>query len=120
MDSVQQHNGQLLGRVLAGAVSLKLLISVCRGGAVRVKITEDEDRWAPPEILTHEGLETGEFRLLGAGDSALPAALKALPASSLLAIHFNQVVNDDKAAGPWAINDSPSILAVHASPLKVS
>lgn len=123
MGSIAQKDGQLLGRVIAGAISLRLLISVCRGGAVRVKITEDEDRWAPLDILTPEALEAGEFTLLSAGDAKLPVGLRALPSSSLLAIHFNNLTPGTaggETQGPFAINDGPSILAVYASPLKVS
>jgi hypothetical protein len=108
IESVRQADGQLFGKVVAGALSLKLLISVCRGGAVRVKITEEEDRWAPAELLTHEGLAAGEFTLLPAGDGALPTALQSLPASSLLALHFNSKKSDEDEL---AINDGPSILA---------
>ena len=118
VESVSRQDGQLLGKVIAGALSLKLLISVCRGGAVRVKITEDEDRWAPPEILQPEGLEPGEFNLLSSGDAELPAGLRDLPSSSLLAIRFNAARGGGGDA--WAIDDGPSVLAVHASPLKVS
>lgn len=111
MESITRNaDGQLLGNVVAGALSLKLLISVCRGGAVRVKITEEGDRWAPPEILLPGGLEVGEFTLLSAGDFALPAALRSLPPSAILAVHFNHASAD--------VSDGPSVLAVHPYPLK--
>ena len=122
MGSMTQTDGQLLGKVVAGAISLKLLISVCKGGAVRVRITEDEDRWQPPDILLPEGLEKGPYALLPEGDAALPAALRALPASSLLALHFNHLpratLETDSDATALDALDGPSILAVHANPLK--
>ena len=123
--SITQSNGQLLGQVVAGAVSLKLLISVCKGGAVRVRITEDEDRWQPPDILLPGGLETGPYTLLSAGDAALPESLRALPASALVAMHFNHlpgVPSTDPHASPEAAAldaiEGSSILAVHTNPLK--
>ena len=105
--SVSQQDGYIHGKVTSSITGdkLNLYITILSSGSVRMKITENNNRWQPSEILMTNGIKPGTYSLLEKDDMRLPTNVKEKLKSvntALLAIAFGK----------------DSVLIVHASPLK--
>ena len=83
--------------------ALNLLVSVVGNGAVRVKITENQERYAPNTLLLPVPTSPGVWNDQG-GRGYPSQALRGLPHAELIAISFG--------------DDSDSVLAIHPITLK--
>ncbi len=101
----QTSEGHLAGKITSTSeASLNLLVSVVGNGAVRVKITEKEERYAPNTLLLPDAHKPKAFGMIKAGEDVLPDGLRGLPHAELIAISFG--------------DESDSILAIHPTTLK--
>jgi len=106
--SVSQQDGYIHGKVTSSVTGdkLNMYITILESGSVRMKITENNNRWQPTEILMTNGIKPGSYSLLEKDDIRLPInikeKLKSINTAALLAISFGK----------------DSVLVVHASPLK--
>jgi alpha 1,3-glucosidase len=74
------------------ATALNLLVSVVGDGAIRVKITENAERYAPNTLLLPEAHKPKPFRMVKAGEGVLPRELRGLPHSELIALTFDDSI----------------------------
>mmetsp|Transcript_15836 Transcript_15836/g.26492 ORF Transcript_15836/g.26492 Transcript_15836/m.26492 type:complete len:939 (-) Transcript_15836:135-2951(-) len=58
-----------------GGVPLTFSLASYSSGAFRFRVTEEVERWEPPEILLKEGLIASSLEVLATGDSRIPVAL---------------------------------------------
>lgn len=111
VESLKQNElGQLVGIVTNGQYEqqLQLLVYGCEGGAIRVKISEMPERWAPADLLTAKATTVLPFTRLASGDTRLPPPLRDLVAHDLVALSFS---------GSDA--EGPSILAIYPATLNI-
>ncbi len=101
----QTSEGHLAGKIISTTEgALNLLVSVVGNGAARVKITENQERYAPNTLLLPGAYKPKAFGMIKAGEDILPQALRGLPHAELIAISFG--------------DDSDSVLAIHPITLK--
>ncbi len=90
-----QDDGSLIGKIKVPHVDnmnddmLNLNIQLVTGGAVRIKIYEDGDRWAPTSLLQPPTNTLLALTLLPPGSNKLPSDLQSLSATQLIALSFN-------------------------------
>ena len=71
--------GQFVGTVSTGIPDepkLNLIVSACAEGAIRVKISEDGDRWAPTDLLAAGAFAGGSLKRVEADSDDLPSAVR--------------------------------------------
>ena len=113
LESVKETGGQLIGKVsvpsaasVESSKQLNLRVSVLASGSVRLKISEEKERWQPLDVLLPTGITLGSYTVLQSGDASLPAAVRdAVQRKTALALAFGSP-------------SSTSVLVIHASPLK--
>ena len=100
----QNANGKLSARLSGPTDSpeLDLLVAYYDTGAVRVKVTEDVERWEPEDILQPAGMRPQSFEVLDMGSSRIPSALRGLTVEQCITLGLS----------------GESVLAVHLNPLK--
>jgi alpha 1,3-glucosidase len=87
---------------------LRLLVSGCETGAIRLQLIESKERWAPTDLLTTKATTSWPFTRLTAGDSKLPEALRAFTDEDIVALAFHNPSSKDD-----------SILAIYPKSLVV-
>ena len=113
LDSVKETGGQLVGKVsvpsaasVESSKQLNLRVSVLTSGSVRLKISEDKERWQPLDVLLPTGITLGSYTVLQTGDASIPAVVRdAVKRKTALAMAFG-------------LPSSTAVLVIHASPLK--
>lgn len=105
--SVLQQDGYIHGKVISSITGdkLNMYITILESGSVRMKITDNSNRWQPSEILMTNGIKLGSYSLLEKDDKRLPLPIKEklnIANTALLAVAFGK----------------DSVLVVHAAPLK--
>ena len=113
LDSVKETGGQLIGKVsvpsaasVESSKQLNLRVSVLASGSVRLKISEEKERWQPLDVLLPTGITLGSYKVLQTGDASIPATVHdAVQRKTALAIAFGSPA-------------TTAVLVIHASPLK--
>ena len=83
----QTSEGHLVGKITSTSeASLNLFVSVVGESAIRVKITEKNERYAPNTLLLPDAHKPRAFGMIKAGDDVLPDGLRGLPHAELIAI----------------------------------
>ena len=101
----QTSEGHLAGKITSTSeASLNLLVSVVGDSAIRVKITESDERYAPNTLLLPDAHKPKAFGMIKAGENILPDSLRSLPHTELIAISIG--------------DERDSILAIHPTSLK--
>jgi len=105
LDSVRAHDGRVTGKVNGGShinsTPLNLNIEIYTSGSVRLKITEEEPRWQPLDLLMTDALKLGTCEVIKGGDAKFPSDVRTKPSSSYFGVTFG-----------------PSLLVVHVAPLR--
>jgi len=128
MNTLKESNGLIVGKINAPpssaepAKQLNLRVAVLSSGSVRLKISEDQDRWQPLDVLLPSGTAPGTFQLLVDGGDLVPAAARAaVQGKAAVAVAFAPSDADGAgaAAGAGALApDTASVLVIYASPLR--
>lgn len=111
-DVSHKENGWLYAPVhssIGGSDSLYFSLTAYTSGALRFRITEETERWEPPEILLAEGLIASNIDVLFTGDSRIPAALSTSSTEDVVIC----------ASTPVTADDPQSVVAIFLSPLRL-
>jgi alpha 1,3-glucosidase len=102
------HDGWLQAPVLSsdGGAPLVFSLASYQSGALRFRITEEVERWEPPEILLNEGLIASSLEVLKIGDPRIPQSLG----------HDESVII---CANTAPKGEAQSVVAVYLSPLRI-
>lgn len=105
-----QNNGWVKASIENDGMPLVFSLAAYQSGALRFRITEEVERWEPPEILLKEGLVASNIELLESGDVRIPSALQGGEKDEAARMLF--------ATAPPA-GEAQSVLALYLSPLRI-
>lgn len=103
-----RYIGKIVGPKKSPDLNLKLTASL--NGIVRVKITEEIERWEPKDLLMESSLISGEILKLNENDPRIPSSLSQLSKSSRTFMAISPTTND---------GNKNLVLALQHDPFKV-